>query len=514
MGRYGLRMITRSAAPVVTAAALTGCVLALDPDSHTASWFNDSQMSFAGTNQVIPRDSLAEVKLVPLICSYLSKDGEKKALTPTASDCPLKDEAPGNLAQAFYQFSAAYSANSGGGGTLSAASKASLQSMAKAAVAASQSSVEATKDGTDTVKSLVDALADSSKEPAATKAVATIAAAKVQTQTTAASQAAAAAFAAAADADKAVALADTLCGAVESGDGTYDDATVAAVQDAVAMMASSATLAAAAADSVTALNTALAADNTETVDQKKLLAGAMKIASAARAAAAGASKRARYIGLAMGGQTIGQRFRNEIQETIVAAADRRCQVYKTVLTRAKTESGFWVSALTSVTGATGSLVSDTVSRYLAGSAGGVSAIGSAFDNSVFQGQAIDLIIHGIDTAQSDWRNNVFSTQRQLSLSQYTLQQAIEHAMEYNSQCSMPAALHYVAAKLAQPVDVNAIVANQALGTYRQSCANKAITTDGGPSAQTVVLASCQTAVSAYAKLVGVTPPAAPTAPSQ
>lgn len=476
---------------------LSGCAKILDPDNP--SWFKDDQISLVGTKQVIRKDALATVSLVPLICVFLpEKDVTllRKEDGAAATNCADASETEMNLNQALAAFSKAYTSETpahGGGWktatdlTTAKARAAQLSALAGAIGAdldAAKSAVDAAQRSFTAALPLIgkgDALVASLTKTAWTEAV------------TSATDAKSAATNAKAEADAAMAEAT----------GTKAANRVAAAAES---LASAAIAAATTADQAgyAAGNEADLAKSFKDGTLPASLGQGIKDAEAARQASATASNRSNQTWKNASGGAVGGLYRSNIQNRIKMAADRRCEIYKSVLSSAKAEKTFFSGLAAAVVGVTGGLVSDTASRYFSAAAGGIAGGGAAFDSAVFQGQAIDLVTYGIDVARSEWQRNIFDAKRDLPLKDYGLEDAIGHAIQYNGHCTMATALHYVADKLTQKPDVGQIINEQLMLAAKQQCNIKAMADSG--AARLKSLKACNAEVEEYSKLLGASSP--------
>lgn len=140
--------------------------------------------------------------------------------------------------------------------------------------------------------------------------------------------------------------------------------------------------------------------------------------------------------------------RNRIQDRILATADRRCEIYKTYLTRAESNETFLFGTLTTVLGGLGAILTpqNTV-RSLAGAAGISSGVDAEFHRAYFKNQVVGVVFSGIDMRRSDIHSEI-AERRTNPIEGYTLEHAIKDAIQYNGACSMIDGLRHVQDKVA------------------------------------------------------------------
>lgn len=456
----------RILAAIGGAVLLSGCASFLDQDNYLD--FKDDQISTQGTRQVVRKDGFESVRLVPLICEYLPAsvasallDKERKPV----SRCVDAQESQENLGQVLAAFNKAYmiedrwSPGDIGGDNLNVARlrAAKIQAMAvwlDAEMGAVEQALAGTVSAFTAAKGKVGGgpndsrLSDAAKAAGAANSLAGNARTFLQRI--------------AADAKAATALSD----AVDVS---------AANSSAPVIMAKVMSVLAKMKEEVGKADAAMAEiikSPEATKPTKELRVAGENVAEAGKAAAAIDNLGGQISGN-LSGMSVGARYRNLIQDRVVLAADRRCEVYKSMLASTKTQTSFWTLLSASVVGITGGLVSDTASRYFSAAAGGIAGTGAALDSAVFQGQTIELINFGINAARADWQAKVFDAKRKEPLSSYSLEDAIRHGLQYNGHCSMAAALHYVKDKLAPIPDVNQATNNQLQAAFRQRCAIEA-----------------------------------------
>ncbi|MBC7950564.1 MAG: hypothetical protein H7Z12_01915 [Rhodospirillaceae bacterium] len=448
----------------------------MDPDNHST---NDDQLTLTGTKLVIPKDSMANVSIVDLICRHLPDQAQKDfSLIDKPGKCTDVKDVPENLNKVLSQFAASYGAQSGtwsAVGDDGTSAKVVLNSLRayipelRTAVAEAQASASAVSPKLVQIRTEAGKDWPSGFDNAAGSVTTAINMAQAD-----------------------VSAADT-----HAAEQLPDRSKIALAGSDVRVVVSRLRDAKASAQSVDAmLNGVRPKVTTTSALDEAVKANTAAITSIDKALAQ--AELANGVGGSL--DDLGKSHRTAIQETIILVADRRCEIVKQVITSAKAESSFISSMLSTVTGLTGALVSDSASRYFAGAAGGASAIGAAWDNAYFKGQATDLILHGINTARGDSRAKLIVPKRSASLAEYPLEEAIGHALQYNAECSIPAALHAVNAQLQKSPNVDAIAADRLLATFKMQCAQKAIAQDAAAQ-RNEALKACTASATEYEKLL-------------
>lgn len=461
--------------------SLSGCASALlDPDKDGGS----DQFTITGTKLVLSKDAFKKVEIVDLICRNLPPSAQ--AQMNQMKGCDGIQDSPDKLNQVLALFNSCYGA-AGLAAHAEACAPVANSGNAGLSLVVLASYAPTTKSEVDAAKAAVFAVAAKVEKltvdpnPADEETKAT------NKKTQLAKAAAARAKLAAGEAANAVLSAKSYIDVDDkisnSGEAKLWGATTNNGQAAAKLYEARAAL-----DGLYQFLVELAEEDTA------------KEASLARGLVATALTRVELVNTAVANrQEQGKAHRTAIQEAIILAADRRCEIVKQVITTAKSESSFWSTMVSSVSGIAGALVNDSASRYFSGVAGGSAAAGAAWDNAYFQGQTTNLILHGINTARLNMRTKLIDPKRSASLAEYPLEEAIGHALQYNAECSIPAALHAVNAELQKAPDVNAITAAQMVRVFRMRCAEDAARKAGQERVDELKL--CAAGAEEYGKLV-------------
>jgi hypothetical protein len=135
--------------------------------------------------------------------------------------------------------------------------------------------------------------------------------------------------------------------------------------------------------------------------------------------------------------------RNAIQAEIMATADRRCEVYKQLISSTDSNANFGFGIASTASGVLGSLFAAAeTSRSLAAAAGFFSGARAEYSRSFFQDAALPVIYTGIDLKRLDIASGL-GGQRKKNPDEYSLAQAIGDATRYNGACSATEGLKHV-----------------------------------------------------------------------
>ena len=170
---------------------------------------------------------------------------------------------------------------------------------------------------------------------------------------------------------------------------------------------------------------------------------------------------------------LGALYRNAIRERIVLAADRRCEGYKVFLTNLKNDRSFALSLLSTGSGLAGGMVAAPAANYLSGTSGFLTGTNTLIDDTYFQNEMIDVIIFGLNASRAEWRASVLNANNNTPLQDYSLEQAVGNAMQYNGLCTLPQALHYVHDKIRKEPDVTAVSNKKKVADFVQNCITEA-----------------------------------------
>ncbi len=135
--------------------------------------------------------------------------------------------------------------------------------------------------------------------------------------------------------------------------------------------------------------------------------------------------------------------RNRIQDRITAASDRSCDRYHRRLNAVFSDVNFTLGSLTTVTGGLGALFADTVtSNSLAGAASILSGVRAEFNSDIFREKVAHALTKAMDGARKT-KNQEMKGRRDKVINQYSVEEAIKDAIDYNSMCSLVAGLEAI-----------------------------------------------------------------------
>lgn len=136
--------------------------------------------------------------------------------------------------------------------------------------------------------------------------------------------------------------------------------------------------------------------------------------------------------------------RNTIQDRLLAAADRRCNVYLAYIQRQHAAASFTLGSLTSLLGGAGAIATGaSTARALAGSAGILSGVRAEYEQSYFLNQTTNIIAAGIRTRRDTLLGEIDKLRgdaARATIERYTVERAVADAMRYNGACSLLAGL--------------------------------------------------------------------------
>ncbi len=135
--------------------------------------------------------------------------------------------------------------------------------------------------------------------------------------------------------------------------------------------------------------------------------------------------------------------RNNVQDYLLAAADRRCAVYKHYITNAQSGTNVGFGVLTTLLGSAAGLVTGaTAARALGVSAGASSGVNAEVQNAYFRNQTVSFIFSGINQKLVEVHKEIAGKQ-QCGVERYSIAHAIKDAIRYNATCSLSEGLDKV-----------------------------------------------------------------------
>lgn len=128
--------------------------------------------------------------------------------------------------------------------------------------------------------------------------------------------------------------------------------------------------------------------------------------------------------------------RNGVQDKIIAVSTSRCNVFKTFLRRQQSDGNFYLGSATTVAGVLGALLPGARDvRNFAGAAGILSGIQAEFNQSYYSNLAAHVIVEGIELRQAQFKEKLYSSARDRSVADYTMEAAIADALVFDGSCS-------------------------------------------------------------------------------
>lgn len=141
-----------------------------------------------------------------------------------------------------------------------------------------------------------------------------------------------------------------------------------------------------------------------------------------------------------GGATDQKARRNELQDRLLAASTQRCEAYKVYLKRFQTYSDATFGVLTTILGGAGAITTGgSMPRVLAGLAGISSGVQAEISQSFFANLASYVIVPGIEQRRIAVKKAI-EQRRAKSISDYTVEAALEDAARFHGSCTLEAGL--------------------------------------------------------------------------
>jgi hypothetical protein len=128
--------------------------------------------------------------------------------------------------------------------------------------------------------------------------------------------------------------------------------------------------------------------------------------------------------------------RNQIQETILAASNQRCAVYKNYIQTQASNYNFGIGSLATAAGGAGAIVTGAnAARALAGVAGIFSGIRAEYNQDYFSNLATHVLADGIDLRRHQIYDQIARDGQSKGIEVYSLEAAIKDALYYHGECS-------------------------------------------------------------------------------
>lgn len=133
--------------------------------------------------------------------------------------------------------------------------------------------------------------------------------------------------------------------------------------------------------------------------------------------------------------------RNAIQDRIILASNVACDEYKRHLLDTQSDSNFLYGNAVTLTAALGTLLSpESTARALSGTSAFLSGSRAEYNSWYFRQQLVEVITQGIAESRDTAFRTIMTEREGKTLDEYSIQQAISHAIQYHSKCSLIAGL--------------------------------------------------------------------------
>ena len=130
------------------------------------------------------------------------------------------------------------------------------------------------------------------------------------------------------------------------------------------------------------------------------------------------------------------RVRNDIQERMIAASERRCGRFEQHLRQQHSDTNFAIGLATTITAGLGALVPGLrASQNLAGSAAILSGSRAEFNDAYFSNLTVSVIARGISQKRKEEYARLSNLQQQDS-TRYPIAAAVKDAVAYDSLCNI------------------------------------------------------------------------------
>lgn len=135
-----------------------------------------------------------------------------------------------------------------------------------------------------------------------------------------------------------------------------------------------------------------------------------------------------------------RRRRNQVQSSVITASDAACDIYKRNLNSIYSSSNFTFGSVATIAGGLGAIFVDQgTARGLAGLSGITSGLRAEYNDAFFRNKVVELLTKAMDIARSRKKEEIDRRATQI-ISDYNMEDALDDAILYNSQCSLVAGL--------------------------------------------------------------------------
>lgn len=135
-----------------------------------------------------------------------------------------------------------------------------------------------------------------------------------------------------------------------------------------------------------------------------------------------------------------RRRRNHVQSSILLASNAACDLYKRKLNNVYSTTNFSFGTVATVAGGLGAILTNPDdARALAGVSGITSGLRAEFNDAFFRNKVVELLTKAIDIARTRKREEIKRRSTQI-VSDYSVEDALNDAILYNSTCTLVAGL--------------------------------------------------------------------------
>jgi hypothetical protein len=135
-----------------------------------------------------------------------------------------------------------------------------------------------------------------------------------------------------------------------------------------------------------------------------------------------------------------RRRRNRVQSSVLTASDSACDAYRRNLNRLFSTTNYTFGSTSTIAGGLGAVATDLgTSRGLAAIAGIISGVRAEYNDAFFRNKVVELLTKAMDNARNRKKDETRRRQVQL-ISDYSVEEAVNDAIVYNSQCTLIAGL--------------------------------------------------------------------------
>lgn len=157
--------------------------------------------------------------------------------------------------------------------------------------------------------------------------------------------------------------------------------------------------------------------------------------------------------------TLQARYRNEIQDRLVAAANQRCHLWKNHFAAGTSRIDFWSGVTAAATGAAALAFSpESTKEALTAVSTTSTAVGTQYSKSYLFNLTMTVIFQGVESRRAELLKALVAnrtdtaTGASASIDKYTLSAAVADALEYHAACSIASGLQQASEKVADSRD--------------------------------------------------------------